>query len=157
VRDLDDLDVEEIAMALADQTDGEHAWLIDPVTGQIVFWTSESGIDGETRVDLDDLEHLILIEPLAPSIWYRDMVDFVNGITDDRAGGRLGRALEGRGAFRRFKDELYRDFPELIAVWHAFRDTRAEGRAVQRLADQDIVSEDAAQAFLAEHRDPDLP
>ena len=37
----DAIDVEEIATALADQTDYEHRWLIDPRTGEVVFWTSD--------------------------------------------------------------------------------------------------------------------
>ena len=40
------LDVEEIATALADKSDYEHRWLIDPKTGEIAFWTSHTGIDG---------------------------------------------------------------------------------------------------------------
>ena len=47
--DLGKLDVDEIAMALLDQTDYEHRWLIDPRTGEIAFWTSDTGIDGRTR------------------------------------------------------------------------------------------------------------
>jgi hypothetical protein len=31
--ELTDVDVEEVALALADQTDYEHRWLIDPRTG----------------------------------------------------------------------------------------------------------------------------
>ena len=38
--DLSSLDLEEIAAALADQTDYEHRWLINPQTGQVVLWTS---------------------------------------------------------------------------------------------------------------------
>jgi hypothetical protein len=37
VLDLDAIDVEEIATALADQTDDEHRWLIDPRTGEVAF------------------------------------------------------------------------------------------------------------------------
>jgi hypothetical protein len=51
------------------------------------------------------------------------MADFAAGISDDRTGRRLARAIEGRGAFRRFKDELHEEYPHLLAVWHAFRDT----------------------------------
>jgi hypothetical protein len=47
--DLAMIDVDEIAMALADQTDYEHRWLVDPKTGKVVFWTSDTGIDGENR------------------------------------------------------------------------------------------------------------
>jgi hypothetical protein len=44
--DLGSLDVDEIAIALSDQTDYEHRWLLDPRTGQLAFWTSDTGIGG---------------------------------------------------------------------------------------------------------------
>ena len=44
---LSDLDLEEIGNALADRTDYEHQWLINPHTGEIVYWTSDTGIDGQ--------------------------------------------------------------------------------------------------------------
>lgn len=34
--DLMSLDLEEVAMALADQTDYAHRWLINPRTGEVV-------------------------------------------------------------------------------------------------------------------------
>ena len=54
--DLSSFDLEEIGSALADQTDYEHRWLINPQTGEIVFWKADTGIDGQTPVDLDDLD-----------------------------------------------------------------------------------------------------
>ncbi len=80
------IDVEEIATALADQTDYEHRWLITPQTGEVVFWTSDTGIDGEHPVNLDELD-LILIDPLPSYVWYQDMVDFAEGISDRAASG----------------------------------------------------------------------
>ena len=121
--DLDAMDVEEIANALADQTDYEHRWLIDPTTGEIVLWTSDTGIDGENPVELDELD-LTVIRPLPSYVWYQDMVDFADGISDRGAGERLSRSLAGKGAFRRFKNEVYRGHPELISAWHALRDAR---------------------------------
>ena len=56
VLELSSLDLGEIAEALADQTYYEHRWLINPQTGEIVFWTADTGIDGQTPVDLDDLD-----------------------------------------------------------------------------------------------------
>ncbi|GEM_PF-617819 len=144
--DLDAIDVEEIATALADQTDYEHRWLIDPRTGEVAFWTSDTGIDGENPVDLDELD-LIPIDPLPSYVWYQDMVDFADGMSDRAAGERLSRSLQGKGAFRRFKNELYQRHPDLVAVWHAFRDARARARAVQWLADEGLIEEDAAQGF----------
>ena len=154
--DLDNLDVDEIASALSDQTDYEHRWLIDPRTGEVVFWTSESGIDGENPVDLDELD-LVPIDPLASWVWCTDMADFAEGISDDAAGRRLGRAIRGRGAFRRFKDELIEEYPDLLPTWYAFRDARANRRAVDWLLDQGLVQDDAARKFMADHPDPDLP
>jgi hypothetical protein len=154
--DLSRLDLDEIAQALADQTDYEHRWLINPDTGEIVFWTSETGIDGHTPVDLDDLDELG-IDPLPSHVWYQDMADFAELVSDERAGRRLARAIQGRGAFRRFKDELHEEFPDLLPVWYAFRDSRARRRAVEWLADNSLIDDKAATQYLAEHPDPDLP
>ena len=112
------LDVDEIATALSDQTDYEHRWLIDPRTGEVAFWTSDTGIDGENPVELDELD-LVPIDPLPSAVWYADMADFAERISDDAAGRRLARAIRGKGAFRRFKDELFEEYPELVPAWRA--------------------------------------
>jgi hypothetical protein len=96
VLDLAGIDYDEIAMALADQSDYEHRWLVDPRTGEVVFWTSDTGIDGENPVDLDEL-NLIVIDPVLSYVWYQDMVDFAKGISDRAAGRDLSRSLDGRG------------------------------------------------------------
>jgi len=154
--DLGRLDVDEIAMALSDQPNYEHRWLIDPRTGDIAFWTADSGIDGQNPVDLDELD-LVPIDPLPSAVWYEDMADFAAGVSDDSAGRRLERAIRGRGAFRRFKDELDEEYPDLVPVWHAFRDARAQRRAVEWLLDQRLIHDDAARQYLVDHPDPDLP
>jgi hypothetical protein len=156
VLDLDVIDVDQIAVALADQTDYEHRWLIDPGTGEVVFWTSDTGIDGENPVELDELD-LILIDPLPSHVWYQDMVDFAEGISDHAAGLRLSSSLQGRGAFRRFKNELYERHPELISAWHAMRDARARVRAVEWLADERLIEEVAAQRFKDDQAESTLP
>jgi Uncharacterised protein family (UPF0158) len=150
------LDLEEIGNALADQTDYEHRWLIDPRTGEIAFWTADTGIDGKAAVDLDELD-LVCIDPLPSWVWYQDMADFAEAITDERAGRRLALAIQGKGAFRRFRDELHDEHPDLLPAWYAFRDVRANRRAVEWLADNSLIDDDDANRFLAGHPDPDLP
>jgi hypothetical protein len=105
VLDLSSLDLAEIGNALSDQADDEHLWLISPQTGEIAFWTAGTDIDGQTPVDPGDLD-LVCIDPLPSWVWYQDMADFAETITDERAGRRLARAIQGKGAFRRFKEEL---------------------------------------------------
>jgi len=156
VLDLSSVDLEEIASALADQADYEHWRLIDPDTGEIAFWTSDTGIDGQTPVDLDELD-LVCIHPLPSWVWYQDMADFAEAITNEQAGRRLLRAIQGKGAFRRFKDELHEEYPDLLPAWYAFRDARAQRRAVEWLADNSLIDDDAASRFLSGHPDPGLP
>jgi hypothetical protein len=156
VLDLSSIDVEEIANALADQTDYERHWLINPETGEIVFWTADTGIDGQNPVDLDELD-LLVIEPLPSWVWYQDMADFADGVANERARRRLARAIQGKGAFRRFKDELHEEYPDLLPAWHAFRETRARRRAVQWLADNSLIADGAADTFLSGNPDPALP
>jgi hypothetical protein len=156
VLDLASLDLDEIATALADQTDYEHRWLINPETGDIVIWTSDTGIDGHNPVVLDELD-LVVIDPLPSYVWYQDMADFAEQISDEHAGRRLVRAIDGRGAFRRFKAELAEEYPHLLPAWYAFRDVRAKRRAVEWLVDNSLIDDDSADSFLADHPDPELP
>lgn len=60
--ELSNLDLDEIASALAEQGGFEHRWLIHPETGVVGFWTAETGSDGQTPVDPDELD-MICIDP----------------------------------------------------------------------------------------------
>jgi hypothetical protein len=85
------------------------------------------------------------------------MVDFADGISDRAAGRRLSASLQGKGAFRRFKNEVYGHHTELISVWQALRDVRARVRAVQWLVDEGRIEERAAQRFTSDNPEPGLP
>ena len=156
VLEISRFDLDEIAFALSDQDAYERVHLVDPETGQIVLWTRDGGVDGETPVDLDDLD-LIAINALPSYVWYEDMADFTDLVSDDHASRRLSRAINGRGAFRRFKDELHEEYPDLLPAWYAFRDVRAARRAVDWLLDASLISLDDADRFRAEHPDPPVP
>ena len=84
--DLSGIDVEEIATALADQTDYEHRWLVDPRTGQVAFWTSDTGIDGENPVDLDELD-LIPMIPSRRTCGFRTWPTLPRASATARSGG----------------------------------------------------------------------
>jgi flavodoxin len=59
----------------------------------------------------------------APSQWdirgYDIMVAFAEAVSDPRKRERLCVSLEGKGAFRRFKDSLHR--VDLVEEWYAFK------------------------------------
>jgi hypothetical protein len=149
--DLADVDIATLVEALQDQS-YEHKWLIDPATGEVSFYSDYSD---EPDFDLDDTD-LIRIDPVPSREWYLDMADFAEGISDDRAGRRLGRAIQGRGAFRRFKDELHDEYPELLPLWYEFSGRRGLQRAVEWLAESGLIDRGAAARFLAEHPDIEL-
>jgi hypothetical protein len=85
------------------------------------------------------------------------MADFAEGISHEQAGRRLARAIHGRGAFRHFKAELHQEYPDLLPAWYAFRDARAQRRAVEWLVDNNLVDAADAQRFLTSNAEPDLP
>ena len=83
------------------------------------------------------------------------MVDFIEQVRDPRARDLLRRAIDGRGAFRRFKDTLS-EFPALQAAWFHLHDIRMERRAIEWLADENLIERAAAERALAERPEPDL-
>lgn len=96
------------------------------------------------RVDWDDLEmalaagHLIHVEPLGSRVEYGWMEEFAETVADARLRDRLEVALDGRGAFKRFKNVLL-DFPEERERWFAFRDERLHAAAREWLRELGIT------------------
>jgi hypothetical protein len=84
------------------------------------------------------------------------MADFAERINDEHAGRRLARVIHGRGAFRRFKNVLHQEYPQLLPGWHAWADIRAKCRAVEWLVDNMLIDNDTATRFLTDHPDPAL-
>ena len=68
---------------------------------------------------------------------YRDMEDFILTVADRRLQERLSDAIDGRGAFGRFKRVLS-DHDEERERWFAFRDARLRERVVAWLEDEGI-------------------
>jgi hypothetical protein len=66
---------------------------------------------------------------------YRDMEDLIAALGDERLQELLDVAIQGRGAFRRFKDVLERHSGERQR-WFGFQAARLEARALEWLAEQ---------------------
>jgi hypothetical protein len=95
-------------------------------------WPSEEELDAGLAEG-----HLIHIEPLGSSVEYGWMAEFASSVGDMRLRDRLEVALDGRGAFRRFKDVLL-DHPAERERWFTFRDDRLGEAARRWLAAHDI-------------------
>ena len=146
--ELEKVDLDMLGSALASQS-YDLTWTFDPVRGEPLCWA-----EGEEEEPDEDA---LVIEPLPSRVWYRDMADFTARLSDRRIAERLERAMAGKGAFRRFRAEIYDRNEHLITAWNAFRNTRTERRAVEWLRDNQQITEEAADRYLASHPDPDVP
>jgi hypothetical protein len=96
--------------------------------------------DGLSEDEIDaglDAGRLIHVEPLGSEVEYRWMEEFAGTVRNVRLRDRLEVALDGRGAFRRFKNVLL-DFPAERERWFAFRDERLHAAAREWLGELGI-------------------
>jgi hypothetical protein len=93
---------------------------------------------GEALADALDAGHLLRVEPLGSSVEYGWMAAFAASVTDARPQARLAAALDGPGAFRRFKHALL-DASAERERWFAFRDARLHAAAREWLAEHGIA------------------
>jgi hypothetical protein len=129
------VDLEQLADLLHAGPDAGPGRL-DLVTGEA--WPEaafeDEWTDGPEDEPDDDGERWLAVWPLGSRAAYRDMADFAATRTDAGLVGRMQIALDGRGAFGRFKHVLA-DWPADRQDWFAFSDDRRRGRARAWLAD----------------------
>ncbi len=65
------------------------------------------------------------------------MQDFIATVEDEHLAQLLEVAINGKGAFRRFKDVLL-NYPEEKERWFEFKDDRMRERALEWLDDIDV-------------------
>jgi len=128
------VDLEELAMLLEGDDFGGGG-RIDRRTGEI--W-NEAAIEyaeeeGE-ELDLDDDDRWLWVHCEGSSDGYRDMQAFIATLSDPSQADRLEIAIQGKGAFRRFKDVLAR-WPDELERWFAYSEDRQRGRARAWLTD----------------------
>jgi len=94
---------------------------LDTRTGEVVAVT-EGAIDyAEQRAKVQaGGEAFVRIEPAASREQYKWMERFVAGVTDEPLRERLVIAIDGKGAFRRFKDVLL-NYPTERERWFSYR------------------------------------
>ena len=94
---------------------------LDTRTGEVVTVT-EGAIDyAEQRAKVQaGGEAFVRIEPAASREQYKWMERFVVGVTDEPLRERLVIAIDGKGAFRRFKDVLL-NYPTERERWFTYR------------------------------------
>jgi uncharacterized protein YciI len=124
---------------LADELDGDPGQgtgVVDLQTGVvwppgIMDYDPPDGMD-EDSDDYDE-DRWLHYSPESGEA-YRDMLRFTDHVTSEQLRLRLLDALDGRGAFRRFRDVLFSGPDDVAARWQIYRQERALGRARAWLA-----------------------
>ena len=133
-----DVHIDWVELELAfDRSDVERAYYLDRETGQVVADFDEDG----NELDELDPDRYVLIEPPDSHERWRWMSGFIETVRDEHLADLLAIALEGRGAFRRFKDVLTRD-PAERERWFEFEDGRMRCAIREWLCDNDIHPDD---------------
>jgi len=133
------VDLGELCEAM-DNSSYENQYYLDLKTGEILF-ISEDMDDEETGKLKDQIEEEFeRYEPIPKAEsheGYRDMQDFITTVEDEHLVELLEVAINGKGAFRRFKDVLL-SYPQERERWFKFRDDKMEERALEWLESIDV-------------------
>lgn len=94
---------------------------LDLVQGQIVTITIGDPEATATRDKVaDNINNFLRVEPASSREQYRWMEKFVGSVVDESLRERLMMSIDGKGAFRRFKDVLL-GYPKERERWFAYR------------------------------------
>jgi len=77
------------------------------------------------------------IDAVPSRIQYQWLDEFIKTIDDDKVRGRMEAAINGKGAFRRFKDILL-SLPDERRRWFEFRDVMMRQRIIEWVHEQGI-------------------
>lgn len=122
--DLVDETAREAAIAAGAVQRGLPAWMIEP-------------LQEADRVEAGFGTRFIRVPQSEPSEGYQDMEAFIATVGNQRLQEQLWSAIQGRGAFGRFRDVLA-GYPAEQERWFAFRDEQVRERVLEWLTDEDI-------------------
>lgn len=123
---------------------------IDRETGEVLIGCSDYPLDiipneedeedeNYEEVEAEFIRRYFPIPQEGSRDTYQDMIDFIETVEDERLQDLLGVAVQGRGAFGRFKDVLHRPEYELERNrWFMFSEKREYDRAVEWLTSQNF-------------------
>jgi hypothetical protein len=150
------VDLSELVFAMEMGDNMERNGYLDTETGEVIDMPDEimraveDGKEGSDLVEweeelaeaaekiLSDEQNRFLPIPRRESReGYEIMVAFAETVKNKGLQEKLSIALDGKGAFRRFRSVLDRD-PDELERWYKFKDDRMRGEAVQWLLENGI-------------------
>lgn len=126
------INLDELCEAM-ENSSYENEYYLDLETGEILFLSEY--MDDEETGDLKDKieeesDRYKRIPKAESHEGYEDIVDFIATVKDERLAELLEVAINGKGAFRRFKDVLL-NYPKERERWFQFKDDRIQEKALE--------------------------
>jgi len=114
------IDWEELELACERNAVNVVSYL-DRETGAVLVFYGESEDEQERHRQVKrNLTRYLEVAPVPPKDQYKWMEKFIATLTDDELRERVLVAIDGKGAFRRFKDLLVH-YPGVRERWFAYR------------------------------------
>lgn len=133
------LDWDALEMAVERNSPDTDSYL-DLATGQVVTITIGDPEATASRDQIaDNIRNYLRVEPASSREQYRWMEKFVGSVADEPLRERLMMSIDGKGAFRRFKDVLL-GYPKERERWFAYRAELLHWHIQNWLESQDIVA-----------------
>jgi hypothetical protein len=133
------VDLEMLSIEMEGDAGMSSGGYLDLRTGQVYRdAAADPMIVGEdAAIDVeDDPDRWLHVNRTGSRDGWQDMADFTARQRDQQLRTRMQRAIEGNGAFRRFRDLVHEE--NLADAWYAFSTDRQLGRARAFLAEQGI-------------------
>ncbi len=123
-----------------EKIDGEVSW-IDLETCEVYddYYFEENDMDDEEIEEFYNNPNVISLPGRTELNEYKDMVSFVDLLTDDHIKDKLYNALKGKGAFSRFKNEI--SYLGLRDKWFKYRDECLKQKVISWLKENEIEYE----------------
>ena len=99
--------------------------------------TDEAMVGEDAALDIDaEPDRWLQVFCEGSRVSWEDMATYVAGVADSQLREQLERAIEGKGAYRRFRDLIAGE--GLTQAWRDFSGERQMGRAREYLAERGI-------------------
>ena len=121
------IDTQTVEMAMED-SDLSHSYFLNTQTGEVVYFSDYDDFTDEREKlleEIDGSDDYVQVEPISSHESYQWMADFIDEIVapkDERMAEKLSIAIQGRGAFRRFKDVLHSGGDKWVQTWYQWKD-----------------------------------
>jgi hypothetical protein len=141
------VELADVGEALNQQAGTEN--YLDLHTGTVWFHTmTDFGVTDDLDIDLDDDTRWLFLPGEGSDEAYRDLQRFIATIEDNDLAARLTDAIQGRGAFRRFRSVLEHDSVQFTR-WHRFDADAQLGHGRSWLADHGYQARPIRHSDLA--------